>query len=85
MQFSLSIFLFVYFVFLFIFCVFTFFNLYHIYRYGFIGFWPYFITILYVFFTVAAVYLSFYFLLQIDWSYQITIFENINLNLPIEF
>jgi hypothetical protein len=65
---QLSIFLIVFIVFLLIVLFFTFFNLFHILHYAFAGFWAYAITFTYLASVILALVVTFYFMMQIDWS-----------------
>lgn len=75
MEISYSFFLFLYLLYIALFLVFSFFNLYHIYKYGFAGPWAYFITVGYIIATALALFVSYYFIAQIDWSRTFDLFE----------
>lgn len=71
MHIQLSIFLIIYLVYIAVFLFFTFFNLYHILKYGFASFWSYIITFAYIGLTIVALFISFVYINQIDWSQTI--------------
>ncbi len=64
----MSIFLFLYLIYILIFLFFSFFNLYHMLRFGFVSFWAYVITIGYIIITLLALFVSYYYISQIDWQ-----------------
>ncbi|NQT49564.1 hypothetical protein HQ571_02620 [Candidatus Kuenenbacteria bacterium] len=75
MEITLATFLFIYLIYIAIFLFFSFFNLYHMLRFGFVSFWAYVITIGYIVLTLLALFVSYYYIAQIDWSYTIELFE----------
>ncbi|MBI5254715.1 hypothetical protein HY932_02980 [Candidatus Falkowbacteria bacterium] len=70
----LSIFLFIYLVYIIFFFVFTFFNLYHILKFGFASFGAYLITFGYIAVTILALFVSYFYVARIDWSAQVEMF-----------
>jgi hypothetical protein len=68
MTLNLSIFLFAYLIYILMFVIFSFFNIYHIRRFGFSSYWAYVIIFSYIFFSVVTLAISFYFVSRIDWS-----------------
>ena len=68
MEITLSLFLFIYLIYIVIFLFFSFFNLYHMLRYGFVSFWAYVITVGYIILTVLALFVSYYYIAQVDWT-----------------
>jgi len=75
MQLTLSVFLFIYLIYIAIFLFFSFFNLYHIVHNGFVSTLAYVITVGYIVATVLALFVSYYFIAQVDWSQTIEIFN----------
>lgn len=75
MELPLTTFLFLYLIYIAIFLFFTFFNLYHIYRFGFISFWAYLITVSYIIITALALFVSYYYVAQVDWAGTFQVFE----------
>ena len=71
MEVTLAIFLFIYLIYIAIFLFFSFFNLYHMLRFGFVSFWAYVITVSYIVITLLALFISYYYVAQIDWGYAI--------------
>jgi len=53
---------------------FTFFNLYHITRFGFVSFWSYVITFGYIGITILALFVSYFYIARIDWSTPVELF-----------
>ena len=76
MQLQLSIFLIVYVVFLLLILMTAFFNLYHILKFGFAGFWSYLLTFSYVIIMIGTLVASFIFIAGFDWNMPIAIFQN---------
>lgn len=72
---SLSVFLFVYLVYIAIFLFFTFFNLYHMTKYGFVSLTSYIVTVLYIIATALGLFVSYYLIAQIDWSNTFNLFS----------
>ena len=68
MEVSISVFLFAYLIYMVIFLFFSFFNLYHIIHYGFVSPIAYIVTIGYIVLTVFGVFVSYYYIAQVDWS-----------------
>lgn len=64
----LSVFLLLYLVYILVFLFFSFFNLFHMTRYGFTSFWAWAITVSYIVATVLALFVSYYYIAQIDWN-----------------
>ncbi|MCD4705614.1 hypothetical protein K8R61_00855 [bacterium] len=73
MSFTLSFLLIPYFLFLLIFLVFTFFNLYHILRFGFRTKLSIFMISMFCIGTIIILIVSFGVILQIDWNQMTTI------------
>ncbi len=71
---NLSIFLVLYLIYVVIFLIFSFFNVYHMLRFGFVSFWAYFIALGYIIATIAALLVSYYFIMQIDWMEPLKIY-----------
>lgn len=70
----LSSFLILYLIYIAIFLFFSFFNLFHMLRYGFVSFWAYVITVGYIAVTILALFVSYYYIAQIDWTQDIQIY-----------
>lgn len=68
MEIPITIFLFIYLLYILIFLFFSFFNLYHMLRFGFVSFGAYVITIGYIVVTLLALFVSYYYIAQIDWE-----------------
>jgi hypothetical protein len=68
MELPLASFLFLYLIYLAVFLFFTFFNLYHIFRFGFVSFWAYLITIGYIALTGLTLFVSYFYISQVDWT-----------------
>jgi len=75
MEVSLSIFLFIYLIFIVIFLLMSFFNLYHIVRFGFVSPLAYILTVGYIVLTLLALFVSYYYIAQVDWSATIQIYS----------
>jgi len=75
MEISLSIFLFAYLIFIAIFLLLSFFNLYHIVRFGFVSPLAYILTIGYIVLTLLALFVSYYYIAQVDWSATLQIYS----------
>ncbi|HCC22602.1 TPA: hypothetical protein DF272_00260 [Candidatus Falkowbacteria bacterium] len=75
MQIQLSFFLFVYLIFIAVFLFYTFFNLYHILKFGFVSLWAYLITFAYIGATVVALFVSYLYIAEIDWSTSFELFQ----------
>lgn len=78
MQFSLSLLLLIYYFFILVFLLFSFFNLYHIIKFGVANPITVFIFFLYIAGLVFILFVSWCFIKQIDWSYQIDINNFLN-------
>ncbi len=76
MEITLSVFLFIYLIYILIFLFFSFFNLYHMLRFGFVSFWAYVITIGYIIITLLALFVSYYYIAQVDWNQPLEIFNS---------
>jgi len=72
---TLSLLLLLYLVYIAIFLFFSFFNLYHMIRFGFVSPLAYVITVGYIVLTLLALFVSYYYIAQVDWTYEIDIFE----------
>ena len=68
MELPLSTFLFAYIIYVAIFLFFTFFNLFHMLKYGFVSFWAYFLTTAYIIATALALFVSYFYIAQVDWT-----------------
>lgn len=75
MTITLSVFLFIYLVYLAIFFFFTFFNLYHMFKFGFTSVAAWAITTGYIIATGLALFVSYYYIAQIDWNQTVDIFS----------
>jgi hypothetical protein len=75
MELQLSIFLFIYLIYILVFLFFSFFNLYHMLKYGFVSFWAYVITVGYIIVSLLALFISYYYIAQIDWSHTVDILD----------
>ena len=76
MEITLSVFLFVYLLFIVVFLFFSFFNLFHMIRFGFVSPLAYAATIGYIIFTLLALFISYFYIAQVDWTYTFDIFNN---------
>ena len=81
MEIPLSLLLVFYLVYLLIYFIITFFNVYHIVKYGFVSFWAYVITLIYIGAIFITIIISFLSLRTIDWDMTFSIFQNQGLNL----
>jgi hypothetical protein len=43
-------------------------------KYGFVSFWAYVITLGYIMITALALFISYYFIAQVDWSMPLDLF-----------
>lgn len=77
MEIPLSVFLLGYLIYIVIFLFFSFFNLYHMTKYGFVSFWAWAVTVSYVVVTALALFVSYYYIAQIDWTKSFIIFDTI--------
>ena len=68
MEVPISIFLFAYLIYLVIFLFFSYFNLYHIIHYGFVSPIAYIVTIGYIVLTLFGLFISYYYIAQVDWN-----------------
>jgi len=75
MTISLSVFLFIFLAYLGLFLFFSFFNLYHMSRFGFVSFWAWFVTVAYIVLTILGLFVAYYYIAQIDWSSTVDIFQ----------
>ncbi|OGF30634.1 hypothetical protein A2533_00020 [Candidatus Falkowbacteria bacterium RIFOXYD2_FULL_35_9] len=75
MTIQLSLFLYIYLAFIAVFLFYTFFNLYHIIRFGFVSFWAYFLTFAYIGLSIIALFISYIYIAEIDWSATLTVFQ----------
>jgi len=80
MEIPLSTFLFAYIIYVAGFLFFTFFNLFHMLKFGFVSFWAYFLTVAYIVATVLALFVSYFYIAQVDWTAMFQILE-VNPNL----
>jgi hypothetical protein len=78
MEIELSFFLFIYLIYIAIFLFYTFFNLYHTIKYGFVSLGMYIITFLYLSLTILALFVSYFYIAQVDWSSSIYFFQSNN-------
>lgn len=74
MSLQMSAFLFAYLIFIAIFLFYTFFNLYHVLKFGFVSFWAYAITFTYIGLSILALFVSYFYISQIDWSIVVYFF-----------
>lgn len=79
MEITLSVFLFIYLIYIAIFLFFSFFNLYHMSRYGLVSFWAWLVTVGYIALTIFVLFVSYYFIAQIDWSTPVKFFNGTSL------
>lgn len=75
MEIPLSTFLFAYIIYVAIFLFFTFFNLFHMLKYGFVSFWAYFLTVAYIIATGLALFVSYFYIAQVDWTQMFEILK----------
>lgn len=75
MEVPLSLFLLFYLIYIAVFLFFSFFNLFHMARYGFVSFWAWVITVGYIVVTLLALFVSYYYIAQIDWTQTFELFE----------
>jgi len=75
MEIPLSVFLFGYLVYIAVFLFFSFFNLFHMTKYGFTSFWAWAVTVSYIIVTALALFVSYYYIAQIDWTQSFKIFD----------
>ena len=86
MSISISVFLYVYLLFILIWLIFSIIALYHMIRYGQMGFISLLVILIYILVSVMILYTSYQYLSQIDWSAEITIFPGgIPFSLPKNF
>lgn len=71
MTLSLSLFLYIYIFFLFVWSTFSFVALFHIFKYGFKNFISYFSVVVYLGISALIIGISFFYILQVDWSQKI--------------
>lgn len=76
MEVTLSAFLFLYLIYIAFFLFFSFFNLFHMVRFGFSGFWAYVITVGYIVATAFALFVSYFYIARIDWTYTFQLFAS---------
>jgi len=77
MQIPLSIFLLGYLIYIAVFLFFSFFNLYHMTKYGFVSFWAWAVTVSYIVLTALALFVSYYYIAQIDWTQSFEVFGKV--------
>jgi len=82
MEIPLSTFLFAYIIYVAFFLFFTFFNLFHMLKYGFVSFWAYFLTTAYIVATILVLFVSYFYIAQVDWTAMFQIID-VNSNLPL--
>jgi hypothetical protein len=70
---TLASFYYVYLIVVFIFLVFTFFNVYHLLRFGFLSFGNIAITALYIFISIGILIVSWEYIRAVDWSLPLEI------------
>ena len=75
MEIPLSTFLFAYIIYVVMFLFFTFFNLFHMLKFGFVSFWAYFLTTAYIIITALALFVSYFYIAQVDWTAMFQILE----------
>jgi len=75
MDVQLSFFLFIYLIFIAVFLFYTFFNLYHILKFGFVSIAAYLITFGYIVITILALFVSYFYIAQIDWGITFELFQ----------
>ena len=68
-------FLYLYLLFVLVWLVFSVIALYHIIRYGQIGFTSLAVTLIYILVSTAILFLSYQYLSQIDWEASLTVFQ----------
>ncbi len=77
MSFSLDILLYIYLAFLLFWIVFSVIGIYHMLKYGFLNFMTFFSVFIYVIVSAVILLTSYNFIVQVDWSSDITILNNI--------
>lgn len=77
MTFTLSILLFAYFLFLFLWFVFSLVAVYHMVRFGYLSFFTYLVTFIYIAVSILLLFASYNFISQIDWGMNVTLFAGI--------
>jgi len=78
MEISLSVFLLLYLVYIVIFLFFSFFNLFHMVRYGFVSVGAWVVTVGYIVITLLGLFVSYYYIAQIDWNETFQILGSTN-------
>jgi hypothetical protein len=81
MEVQLSFFLIPYIVFVLIFLFYTFSNIYHIVKFGFVSFFSYLITFAYIVVTIATLFVSYFYIAQVNWDATIQIINPVSFNL----
>jgi len=74
MEIPLYVFLLGYLIYIAIFLIFSFFNLYTMSKYGFVSFGAWAVTISYIVITLLALFVSYYYIAQVDWSKSFQVF-----------
>jgi len=74
MEIPLYVFLLGYLIYIAIFLIFSFFNLYTMAKYGFVSFGAWAVTISYIVVTLLALFVSYYYIAQVDWSKSFQVF-----------
>lgn len=80
MEIQLSFLLIPYIIFIVIFLFYTFSNIYHIVKFGFVSFFSYLITFGYIIVTIAALFISYFYIAQINWDVAIQIINPTSFN-----
>ncbi|MBT4722414.1 hypothetical protein HN958_04620 [Candidatus Falkowbacteria bacterium] len=76
MEITLSAFLFLYLLFIAAFLFFSFFNLFHMIRFGFVSPLAYVVTVGYIIVTLLALFISYFYIAQVDWTYTFNLFDS---------
>jgi len=82
MSFPLSIFLIIYFIFLVIFILFSYFDIYHLLKFGTLNITNFLVTFIYLGGSILIIFISWQYLSQIDWQQPIELFQGINFSSP---
>ncbi len=77
MSFSLDILLYIYLAFLLFWIVFSVIGIYHMLKYGFLNFMTFFSVFIYIIVSIAMLLMSYNLIIQVDWSSDIIILNNI--------
>ena len=81
MEIQLSLLLIPYIVFVLVFLFYTFSNVYHIVKFGFVSFFSYLVTFSYIIVTIAALFISYFYIAQINWDVTIQIINPVSFTL----